>query len=137
MAVHPIGPLRDIDTLDAATNRNCATGSRLPPPCWFQPRVISAQLSHARIIVGGPGPKLRTLHYHDFLPKEKIRSMCAPVKRGVAHRYVDGLVLFSGSAKRFSSPWIPINGVFGVPKIRGVFRDSRFGMCLPEIYPAR
>src|SRR5208283_1651475 len=49
MAVHPIGPLRDIDTLDAATNRNCATGSRLPPPCWFQPRVISAQLSHARI----------------------------------------------------------------------------------------
>src|SRR5271157_3866783 len=49
MAVHPIGPLRDIDTLDAATNRKCATGSRLPPPCWFQPRVISAQLSHARI----------------------------------------------------------------------------------------
>src|SRR5271166_4769934 len=49
MAVHPIGPLRDIDTLDAATNRNCATRSRLPPPCWFQPRVISAQLSHARI----------------------------------------------------------------------------------------
>src|SRR5208283_1863765 len=49
MAVHPIGPLRDIDTLDAATNRNCATGSRLPPPRWFQPRAISAQLSHARI----------------------------------------------------------------------------------------
>ncbi len=49
MAVHPIGPLRDIDTLDAATNRNCETGSRLPPPRWFQPRAISAQLSHARI----------------------------------------------------------------------------------------
>jgi hypothetical protein len=59
--------------------------------------------------------------------------MCAPVIRGVAHRYVDGLVLFSGSAKRFSSPWIPINGVFGVlPKIREVSRDSRFGMCLPD-----
>ena len=28
---------------------DCATGSRLPPPRWFQPRVISAQLSHARI----------------------------------------------------------------------------------------
>ena len=43
-----------------------------------------------------------------------VRHHVTPVTRGVAHRQVDGLVLFSGSSKRFFSPWIPINRVLGV-----------------------
>jgi len=51
-----------------------------------------------------------------------VRHDVTPVTRGVAHRYVDGLVLFSGSTKCFFSPWTPINGVLGVlPKIGGGF----------------
>ena len=45
-----------------------------------------------------------------------------PVAGGVPHRQVDRLVLFSGSAERVLSPWIPIDRVLGVlPEIRRGF----------------
>jgi hypothetical protein len=42
--------------------------------------------------------------------------------RGIVHRCMGWIVHFSGSMKRFFSPWGDINGVAGVPpKIGGGF----------------